>query len=123
MRGIGLALGFAGWMALIASPILAQQRPTYGCNAAPSCRPLGVSGLNNNPGASGMFFGVGMAWGPGFDVHTVGPHEFFLVQRKPTPVQGEIFHLRVSLLPLLPSLTPAPTPTPPPSASKEPPKD
>lgn len=117
MRAIALAL--AGWMALIASPILAQQPPTYGCNAAPSCRPLGVSGINNNPGVSGMFFGVGMAWGPGFDVHTVGPHEFFLVQRKPTP-QGEIFHLRASLLPLLPSLTPAPTPTPPSAAARPP---
>ena len=63
-----------------------------------------------------------MAWGPGFDVHTVGPHEFSLVERKPTP-QGELFHLRLSVLPLLPSLTPAPTPTPQPSSSKEPPKD
>jgi len=123
MRVIALALGLAGWMTLIPSPIPAQQQPTYGCYAAASCRPLGVSGLNNNPGASGMFFGVGMAWGPGFDVHTVGPHEFTLVERKPTPVPGEIFHLRVSLLPLLLSLTPAPTPAPPPSASKELPKD
>jgi hypothetical protein len=111
MRPASLALPLAAGMVLIPSLVPAQQKPTYGCNAAPSCRPLGSSGLNNNLGASGMFFGVGMAWGPGFDVHTVGPHEFSLVERKPTPVPGELFRLRLSVLPLLPSLTPAPTPT------------
>jgi hypothetical protein len=110
MRAIGLALGLAGWIALMPFPILAQQRPVYGCNAAPSCRPLGVAGLNSNLGVSGVFFGMGMAWGPGFNIHIVAPNVIPLFEKKASPVEGELFHLRVSLLPPMPFLTPAPAP-------------
>lgn len=120
MRAVGLGLLLAGGMASLPSLILAQQKPVYGCNAAPSCRPLGFSNLNSNPGVSGMFFGIGAAWGPGFDVHVVAPHEIPLIQKKPRRVDGELFHLHASLLPPMPFLTPSPAPPPTPTPAVAP---
>jgi hypothetical protein len=107
--------------ALTPSRVVAQQKPIYGCNAAPSCRPLGFSNLNANPGVSGVFFGVGMAWGPGFNVHIPGPHEITLVEKKAPGVDGELFHLNARLLPPMSSWTPSPNPSPTAAAPARPP--
>jgi hypothetical protein len=121
MRTIGAVLLLAGGMASMPSRALAQQKPIYGCNAAPSCRPLGFSSLNNNTGVSGVFFGVGMAWGPGFNIHIPGPHEITLVEKRAPEVDGDLFHLNARLLPPMSPSTPSPIPSPTAAAPARPP--
>ena len=85
--------------------------------------PLGFSTINGNFGTgASMLFGAGFRWGPGFEFYIAGPQDIVLAA-KPTPaVDGQLFHLRLSLLAPTPNPTPAPTPlvAPPPA---EPPKD
>jgi hypothetical protein len=97
-----------------AASTLGQQQPIHGCNAAPSCRPLGYTTLDKNAGFGGFFFGVGARWGPGFDLFVAAPKEIVLTP--PPPVTGEIFNLGVSLLNPLP----APTLFPPPATTPAP---
>ena len=89
--------------------LLAQQKPISGCNAALSCRdsPLGYSALKE-PGQSGLLFGAGIRFGPGFQFFLAAPS----LAVSPTPaVEGPMFHLRVSLLPPPPTPTPVPEPS------------
>ncbi len=110
-RPIALALLLAAEMALIALPAPAQQKPIYGCNAAPSCRPLGYPSFNSSNGVSGMFFGVGMAFGPGYNIHLVTPANAVTLVQRPVPdLSRGVFHLNASLIP--PTPVPEPTPTP-----------
>jgi hypothetical protein len=114
MRPRRLLLPAAGLFVLAAAATtVAQQQPIHGCNAAPSCRPLGFSALDKNAGFGGLFVGVGARWGPGFTLFVAAPKEIVLT---PAPVTGEIFHLGVSLLnPLAvptPLSLPPPTPAP-----------
>ena len=94
---------------------VAQQQPIHGCNAAPSCRPLGFSTLDKNAGFGGFFFGVGARWGPGFELFVPASREIPILA-PPAPGTGEIFHLGASLLNPLPAPTllspPPPTPSP-----------
>jgi hypothetical protein len=101
----------------------AQQQPTYGCRVSVSCMPLGFSTINGNFGTgASMLFGAGFRWGPGFEFYIAGPQDIVLAA-KPTPAaDGQLFHLRLSLLAPPPIPPPAPTPhvAPPPA---EPPKN
>jgi hypothetical protein len=98
----------------------AQQPPTYGCHASTNCQPLGFSTLRNDTFGigGGALFGIGFKWDPGFVFFIAGPHEILLAP-KPTPVDGELFHLRLSILaptippfPAMPPPATLPTPTP-----------
>lgn len=114
MRPRRLLLPAAGLFFLAAAAATeAQQQPIHGCNAAPSCRPLGFSTIDKNAGFGGLFAGVGARWGPGFTLFVAAPKEIVLT---PPPVTGEIFHLGVSLLNPIPVPTllspPPPTPAP-----------
>ena len=104
-------------MALAPLLLLAQQKPIAGCNAALNCRdgPFGYSALKG-PGGS-LLFGAGIRFGPGFQFFLVTPS----LAASPTPaVEGPMFHLRVSLLPLPPTPTPVPEPSAKPPASAPP---
>ena len=122
MRVPGAAL-LLGGIALFPSPGLSQQGAVYGCNAAPSCRPLGSASLVTSPGASGVFFGVGMNFSPGTTIYLVSPRNAASLVGRPAPtLNRELFHLNVSLLPPTPVPTPeaAPRPTPTPGPARNP---
>ncbi|HKA36359.1 MAG TPA: hypothetical protein VKH43_06030 [Thermoanaerobaculia bacterium] len=114
MRPRRVSLAVSGLFLLAAAAsVVAQQQPIHGCNAAPSCRPLGYSTLDKNAGFGGFFFGVGARFGPGFNVFVPGVKEI-PVLAPPAPPTGEIFHLGASLLNPLPTpaLFPPPSTTP-----------
>ena len=108
-------------MTLTPIRIAAQQGPVHGCNAAPSCRPLGSASLVTSPGVSGVFFGVGMNFTPGTTIYLVSPRDAASLVGRPAPsLNRELFHLNVSLLPPTPVPTPqaAPRPSPTPTPSR-----
>ena len=101
MRAVRVALGIAGATLLAAAAPGAEPKPIHGCHAAPTCQPLGFSTLNRNSGDSFVFFGVGMKFGPGFELFVPGMARDIpiLVTEPPKPASGEdVIHLRASLL-------------------------
>jgi hypothetical protein len=114
MRGKRLGLGLAGAM-VVATLLVAQQKPIQGCNAALTCsQPRGYTTARGNAGGS-VLFGVGVRWEPGFHFLVVTPSLSYPTP-EPTPnLDARTFRLEgVSLLPPQPTPTPVPKP-----ASKE----
>jgi hypothetical protein len=115
MRSGRLLLTAAGILSLAAaaSVAVAQQQPIHGCHAATSCQPLGFSTIDRSVGLGSGFLGVGMGvrFGPGFEIVLPTPIPSPVVSGQPIPSptpNADVFHLNTSLLPP----TPAPTPVP-----------
>ena len=101
-------LGVAGAI-VFTTLAVAQQKPIQGCNGAIPCnQPKGFSTLNGN---AGVFFGVGVRWGPGINFLIVTPTVTYPTP-EPTPnLDARSFRLEgVSLLPPQPTPTPVPKP-------------
>ena len=128
-------LALACGMALAPVLLTAQQLPVApGCNAALSCRQRAFASLNQGGSiGGGVFFGMGLKWDPGFDFFIAGPGGVFgagvsserdqkvwfagpgdisLLARPAREVDGQLFHLRVSLLPPPPTATSVAAPPP-----------
>ena len=128
MRSGRLLPTAAGILSLAAATLaLAQQQPIHGCHAATSCQPLGFSTIDRNAGLGG-FIGVGMGirFGPGFEIVLPTPIPSPVVSGQPIPSptpSADVFHLNASLLPPTPAPTLAPTPVPTPAAAPPPAKN
>jgi len=80
---------------------IAQQQPIYGCRQSINCRPSPTSNSAlNDPGMRGLLVGMGIKWGPGFQMGLVMPAlNIPLIGQEPT-YDVKDFHLRnASLLP------------------------